>query len=54
MTNYNYNGPFKNEIISYLNFRENKHQKLHPVNWHLYQFDKYTIENKSNNILNRE
>lgn len=54
MTKFNYNGPFKNEITNYLKFRENKQQKLHPVDLYLYQFDKYTIENKSNNILTKE
>lgn len=54
MSNYNYKGPFRNEIIDYLKFREDKQQKLHPIDLYLYHFDKYTIENKSNNILTRE
>lgn len=54
MTKFNYSGPFKNEIIDYLKFRESKQQKLHPVDLYLYHFDKYTIENKCNNILTKE
>lgn len=54
MTKFNYSGPFKNKIIDYLKFRKNKQQKMHPVDLFLYRFDKYTIENKSSNILTRE
>ena len=54
MTNYNYSGPFKNEIIDFLKYLENKQQKLHPVDCYLYQFDKYSIENKCNNVLTQE
>lgn len=54
MANYNYSGPFKNEIIDFLKHLENKQQKLHPANCYLYQFDKYTIKNKCDNILTQE
>lgn len=54
MIKFNYSGPFKNEIIDYLKFRESKQQKFHPIDFYLYHFDKYTIKTKSNSILTRE
>lgn len=50
-----FSGPFKEDINKYIDYRVNiKHQKLNTVISCLKQFDIYTIEMKTDNVLTRE